>query len=81
MSSLHLSCYRKGISISSGVPNTDLTIVARDTRTALRRGVVLLRSGDSLAADLIHKVVRASSVEGFPTSKSGRVFSLSHGVF
>ena len=47
----------------------------------MRRGLALLRSSDSIGADLIHKVVRASAIDRFPTSEGGGVAGLGHSVF
>ena len=45
------------------------------------RGLALLRSGDSICADLIHEVVRARAIDRFPTSERGGVVGLGHSVF
>ena len=45
------------------------------------RGLALLRSGDSICADLIHKVVRARAIDRCPTSEGRGVVGLGHSVF
>ena len=81
MSSLHLALNGKGNGISPGIPNRDSAIVTGNARATLWQGLALWRSGDSMAADLVHKVVWASAIDRFPTSKGGGVVCLSHSVF
>ena len=47
----------------------------------MRWGLAFLRSGDSIDVDLIHKIVRASAIDRFPTSEGGGVVGLGHSVF
>ena len=56
-------------------------IVTGNARAALWRGLALLGSGDNMATDLVHEVVWASAIDGFPTGKGGGVVCLSHSVF
>ena len=81
MSSLHFAGNGKSNGISPGIPNGDSAIVAGNARATLWRGLALLRSGDRMAADLVHEVFWASPVDRFPTGKGGRVVCLSHKVF
>ena len=81
MSSLHFAGAGKGNSNSPGIPNGDSVIVTGNARATLWRGLAHLRSGDSMAADLVHEVVWASAIDRSPTGKGGGVVSLSHSVF
>ena len=56
-------------------------IVTSNAWTALRWGLAFLRSGDNICADLIHKVVRASAIDRFPTREGGGVVGSGHSVF
>ena len=47
----------------------------------MRWRLALLKSSDSIGADLIHKVVRASAIDRFPASEGGGVVGSSHSVF
>ena len=73
MSSFHLTWNGKGNGIPPSVSNEDSAIVTSDTWTALWWVLWFLRSGDSICADLIHKVVRASAIDRFPSSEGGGV--------
>ena len=81
MSFLHFAGNEKGNGISPGIPNADSAIVTGNARATLWRGLALLRSGDSIAADLVHEVVWASAIDRFPTGEGGGVVCLSHSVF
>ena len=81
MFSLHITGDWKGNGISPVIPNGDSAIVTGNARAALWRSFALLRSGDSMAADLVHKVVWASAIDRLPTGKGGGVVCLSHSVF
>ena len=71
----------KGNGISPVIPNGDWVIVTGYARVTMWRDLALLRSGDSMAADLVHKVVWASAIDRFPSGKGGGVVCLSHGIF
>ena len=81
MSPLHFAGNGKGNGISPGIPNGDSAIVTGNPGATLWRGLALLRSGDSMAADLVHEVVWASAIDRFPTGEGGGVVCLSHSVF
>ena len=81
MSSLHFARYEEGNGISADIPNGDSAILTSDARATLWRGLALLRSGDSMAADTVHEVVWASAIDRFPTGEGGGVVCLSHSVF
>ena len=78
---MHFAGNGKGNGNSPGIPNGDSAIVTGNARATLWRGLALLRSGDSIAADLVHEVVWASAIDRFPTGEGGGVVCLSHSVF
>ena len=78
---MHFAGDGKGNSISSGIPNGDSAIVTGKGMATLWRGLALLRSGDSMAADLVPEVLCASAIDRFPTGEGGGVVCLSHRIF
>ena len=78
---MHFAVNGKGDGISPGIPNGYSAIVTRYARATLWRGFALLRSGDSIAADLVHEVFWASAINRFTTGEGGGVVCLSHSVF
>ena len=78
--SLHFAENGEGNGISPGIPNGDWAIIPSDTRAALWRGLVLLRSGDSIAADLVHKAVWANAIDKFSAIEGRGVVGLGHSV-
>ena len=81
MSSLHFAGNGKGNDITPGIPSGDSAIVTGNPRATLWRGLALLRSGDSMVADLVDEVVWARAIDRFSTGKGGGVVCLSHSVF